>query len=446
VTRVLAALVAASAAAAVLLAPAAGAATQTTTPIKHFVFLMQENHSFDNYFGTYPGADGIPAGTCMPVNPDTKQGGCVKPFSIGNRPATDLSHNVRTFRSEFRNGHMDGFIITFRRVGLKSNLSMGHYGESDLPYYWNIAHNYVLFDHFFTSAAAGSIWNHMYWVTATPGNPNTDTLPTSKDGFGNLPTIFDRLQAKGISWKFYVQNYDPRITYRSRVLGDRGSQVVWNPLLDYARYIDNPKLFSHIVDLSQYYVDLEHGTLPAVSYIVPSGASEHPPGRIQAGERFVRSLISELMRSSAWSSSAFMWSYDDWGGWFDHVKPPRVDKYGYGFRAPALLVSPYAKPGFVDHTDFDFTSALKFIEQNWSLKPLASRDRKATSIANAFDFSQTPRQADLLAADFTPPVYTPPSRSALYPSYASALGVALIAALSAAVPWRRRRLLRRRRR
>jgi phospholipase C len=421
-----------------VIAPDAGAMT-ARTPIKHFVFLMQENHSFDNYFGTYPGADGIPKDTCMPVNPLARPSkrGCVKPFAIGNRPATDLSHNVRTFRSEYRNGAMNGFVSTFRRIGIKTDLSMGHYVENDLPYYWNLAHNYVLFDHFFTSAAGGSIWNHMFWVTGTPGNRSGDILP--KKGFGSLPTIFDRLQASGVSWKFYVQNYDPRITYRSAILGDRGSQVVWVPLLDYARYIDNPALSSHIVDLSQYYKDLQHGTLPAVSYIAPSGASEHPPGRIQAGERFVRSLITELMRSSAWTSSAFMWTYDDWGGWYDHVKPPRVDKFGYGFRAPALLVSPYAKRDFVDHQTFDFTSALRFIEQNWSLKPLASRDAKATSIANAFDFSRPARKPALLAADFVAPVYTPPKSSALYPSYAAALAVALIAALWAAVPWRRRR-------
>jgi phospholipase C len=434
------ALVAAVAAVAVAPAALANPSTNTKTPIKHVIFLMQENHSFDNYFGTYPGANGIPAGTCMPIYPGSKTNhACIKPFSIGNRPATDLAHNIQTFQHEYRGGKMDGFVSTYRRLGITTNLSMGHYVESDLPYYWNIAKNYVLFDRFFTSAAAGSIWNHLFWVTATPGNPKYDTLPTTKDGFGNLPTIFDRLQAKHISWKFYVQNYDPRITYRSDVLGDRGSQVVWVPLLDYARYIDNPELHKHIVDMSQYYKDLKNGTLPAVSYMVPSGSSEHPPGRIQAGERFVRSLITELMRSSSWNSSAFIWSYDDWGGWFDHVKPPRVDAYGYGFRAPALLVSPYARKGFVDDTTLDFTSVLKFIEQNWTLKPLAHRDATANSIAGAFNFAAPPRQAQLLAADFVPPVLHRPSRSALYPSYAIALSVAIAAAAWAAWATRRRR-------
>jgi phospholipase C len=441
--RVAARLGLAAALAALAAAPGARAAdpaAATRTPIRHVVFLMQENHSFDNYFGTYPGVNGIPSGTCMPVDPRSHTNrACVTPFSIGDRPATDLSHNVRTFRSEYRGGQMDGFVSTFRREGVHTDLAMGHYVESDLPYYWNVAHDYVLFDRFFTSAAGGSIWNHMFWVTGTPGNFKEDVLPTARDGFGKLPTIFDRLQAKGISWKFYVQNYDPRITYRSDVLGDRGSQVVWVPLLDYARYIDSPELRSHIVDLSQYYVDLRNGTLPAVAYIAPSGSSEHPPGRIQAGERFVRSLITELMRSSSWQSSAFLWSYDDWGGWYDHVRPPKVDAYGYGFRGPALLVSPYARRGFVDDTTLDFTSVLKFIEQNWGLAPLARRDARANSIAGAFDFSRPPRPPQLLAADFRPPRYTPPKSAALYPAYGAAIAVALAALGAAALSSRRSR-------
>ncbi len=122
--------------------------------------------------------------------------------------------------------------------------------------------------------------------------------------------------------------------------GNKGSQVIWVPLLNFDRFIDDPTLASHIVDLSQYYVDLRKGTLPAVSYIVPSGTSEHPPEYPATGERQVKNLVQELMRSSVWNSSAFMLLYDDWGGWYDHVVPPQVDAYGYGLRVPALLVSP----------------------------------------------------------------------------------------------------------
>ena len=138
------------------------------------------------------------------------------------------------------------------------------------------------------------------------------------------------------------------------------------------------------------------GRARGVAFIVPSGTSEHPPGSIQAGEAFVRTLINGLVQSSAWSSSAFLWSYDDWGGFYDHVPPPQVDASGYGFRVPALLVSPYAKRGFVDHTTLDFTAGIAFIRDNWGTAPLASRETRAASFIDAFDFSAGPRPAALL--------------------------------------------------
>jgi phospholipase C len=255
----------------------------------------------------------------------------------------------------------------------------------------------------------------MYWVTGTPGNYQREKVPDN--GFDNLPTIFDRLQQRGISWKFYIQNYDPQINLFHRAAGDRSSQVLWAPVLNYRRYLENPNLNRHIVDLDQYYQDLARGTLPSVAYIVPSGSSEHPPGSIQAGQRFVRRLINSLMRSPFWGSSAFMWTYDDWGGWYDHVRPPRVDAYGYGFRAPAILVSPYARKGYVDSTTLDFTSMLKFIEQNWSLKPLASRDRSAKTFMNAFDFAAAPRPARFLSNSRESESVREPRRLVIYSAY-----------------------------
>jgi phospholipase C len=409
---VVAALTAVSAAGA---ASGARARHAPSTPIRHLIVLMQENHTYDNYFGTYKRGDGLPRQTCMPRNLTNAGAGCVKPFAIRNRPVRDLGHTADVFRAQYNDGRMNGFVDAFRRLGVEGSLAMGHYDGQDIPFYWNLADRFVLFDRFFSSAAGGSTWNHMFAVTGTPGNPKVDAVPAN--GFGNLPLIFDRLQAAGVSWKFYVQNYDPRITYRSRVSTDRGSQIVWVPPLDYARYIDNRALFSHIVDLSQYYKDLNAGKLPEVSYIAPSGSSEHPPGSIQAGERFVRTLLNSLMSSTYWTHSAFIWSYDDWGGWYDHVKPPKVDKFGYGFRVPALLVSPYARAGFTDHTTLDFTSILKFIEQNWNLKPLAARDARANSIRGAFDFSRGPREPAIVAAvrGVKPPAA--PQRSIVYPAY-----------------------------
>jgi len=405
----------------------------TRTPIKHVIYLMQENHSFDNYFGTYPGANGIPTGICMPRRAAQPQLGCVSPFRIGNRAVRDLSHSQKTFRRQFRGGRMDGFVSAF---GGRDSISMGHYDDRDIPFYWNVADRYVLFDRFFTSAAGGSVWNHLYWVTATPGNWRDDVIPPG--GFGRLPTIFDRLEAKRIPWKFYVQNYDPTVTFRRRGSGDRGSQVVWVPLLDYERFLDNPRLFSKIVDLEQFHDDLARNRLPAVSYIAPSGASEHPPGSIQAGERFVRTLTTALMRSRAWNSTAFVWTYDDWGGWYDHVRPPRIDAMGYGFRAPALLVSPYARRGYIDSTTFDFTSLLTFIEENWGLQPLADRDRKAKSIASAFDFAAPPRAAEFVPPTRPLPPKPEPRRSIIYAAYVFAALAAGLVITGAAFGWRMR--------
>jgi phospholipase C len=384
---------------------------------------MQENHTFDNYFGTYPGADGLPADLCMPRDPEIPEGECVEPFHVGGQSFRYLGHSARTFDAQFRGGRMDGFVEAHDRVGVNGEQAMGYYDDRDIPFYWNVADEYVLFDRFFSSSKGGSVWNHMYWVAGAPGS-DRDAIPP--DGF-DVPTVFDRLEAAGVSWKFYIQNYDPAITFRNRAaVGDRASQLDWAPLLSYPRFLDQPELFGKIVDLSEYYRDLERGTLPAVSYIVPWGASEHPPGSIRAGEQFVRSLINELVRSSSWDSSLFLWTYDDWGGWYDHVPPPVVDEYGYGFRVPALLVSPYARKGYVDSTILDFASMIRFVTFNWNLEPLGARDRTAGSFAGALDFEQPPRPRVFLPGNRDHVVPKPePKRVYVYLAYSGALMLAL---------------------
>jgi len=423
-------------------APAAavddGAAEQltTTTPIKHFMVLMQANHSFDNYFGTYPGADGTPDKTCVPVDPLVPDTDCVHPFHLEGQGITAMGQSPEIHDAQYNAGAMDGFVSAFAQWQGVGDQPMGYYDDRDIPYYWNVADNYVLFDRLFTSAAGSSVWNHMFWTTGTPGNPAADEL--SPTGFDDVPTIFDRLQAAGVSWKFYVQNYQPDITMRAPGDGHASAQLVRVPLLNYNRYLDDPSLNSRIVDMSEYYKDLANGTLPAVSFMSPSGASEHPPSSIQTGERFVSSLVDALMTSSSWDSSAFMWTYDDSGGWYDHVSPPAVDAYGYGFRSPGLLVSPYAKQGHVDHTTLDFTSELKFIENNWGVAPLATRDAAANDITSAFNFTAPPRAATLLGTSRgTTPTPTN-ATTVVYLCYGLAL--LMLSALVATWMWRHRRL------
>jgi phospholipase C len=406
--------------------------TKSKTPIQHFVVLMQENHTFDNYFGTYPGANGIPQGTCMPVNPlDKKNTECIEPFHIGDRPIDDLDHSLSTFNFQYNDGKMNGFVYALNQRNQNGAMAMGYYDDRDLPYYWNLADEYVLFDNFFSSDHGGSFANHMYWASAHPGGDEF-----AKNGYADIETIFDRLEERGVSWKFYVQNYDPQITYRalSQISGNRASQVIWVPLLNIDRFIDDPKLASHIVDLNQYFVDLENGTLPEVAYIAPSGASEHPPGSIRSGQKFVKSLIQALMRSDSWDSSAFLLLYDDWGGWYDHVAPPQVDKNGYGMRVPALLISSYARRGHIDSTLLDFTSVLKFIEENWDIKPLAARDAQAKSFMSAFDFSMSPREPAFIPFErVVKEERVEPRRVVIYAAYGGALAFAAFLMIWAAI-------------
>jgi phospholipase C len=408
-------------------APAAPAAADPAprTPIRHVISLMQENHSFDNYFGTFPGADGISRRTCMPVRPNVLAGTCIRPFHLRNHSLEDLSDTPEIARAQLNGGRMNGFLraIMQQRGRLRRSV-MGHYDDRELPFYWNAAREYVLFDRFFGSALGGSLTNHMFWATGGPGDQ--DPRESVPEGGFDAPTIFDRLQAKGVSWKFYVQGYDPKVTFRSATRGRRSGQLVSVPPLNYARFVDDPKLFSHIVPLEQLSQDMARGTLPAVSYVVPLGSRERPPGSLAAGQAVVRTLVNGLMRSRYWKSSAFMVTYDSSGGFHDHVRPPRVDRWGYGFRVPALLISPYARRGRVVHSTLDFTSILKFIETNWRLRPLAARDRRAKGLMSAFAFRRGPREARFLTRER---VAAPPPDHAtvpVYVTYAAAAGVALL--------------------
>jgi phospholipase C len=368
--------------------PAAAADPTPATPIEHVVVLMQENHTFDNYFGTFPGADGASPDTCIPVDPTAPALDCIKPYHLDSTRTVDLHHGSSISKAAYNNGTMDGFIAVQNARNLPGVVAMGYYDGRDLPLYWNLASDYVLADRFFSSVAGSSEANHFYWVAAqTPAGP----IPFNGLQF---PTIFDRLREAGVSWKFYVQNYDPTITFRNRQpASDKAAQLVWAPILNFARFIDDPELSSRIVNLDEYWTDLAAGTLPSVAFMVPSGASEHPPGDVALGQVFAVSMVTSLMRSSAWKSSLFLVTWDDWGGWYDHVPPPEIDADGYGFRVPAIIVSPYARPGYVDSTTYDFTSILRFIEENWSLEPLATRDATANSLANALDLTARPRDA-----------------------------------------------------
>jgi phospholipase C len=357
--------------------------------IKHVFVLMQENHTFDNYFGTFPGADGVAGVNGVPLNPLVPGSPLVKPFHLTQLRTPDLHHGEVTSRAAFDNGKMDGFVKAQLTRNLPGRLALGYYDGRDLPFYWELARQYVLADRFFSSAQGGSSINHQYWVAARSSG-QADSIP--KSGI-DLLTIFDRLDAAKVGWKFYVKNYTPDLNFRNQLPNDpRDAQLAWVPLLTMPRFIDDPARKARITDLAGLYVDLVTGDAPAVSYIIQGGTSEHPPGHIVNGEIATVAIISAIMRSPLWESSAIVLTWDDWGGWYDHVAPPQIDRDGYGFRVPALIISPYARRGLVFHETADFTSILKFIERLHGLAPLTTRDEQANDLMNAFDFQQSARQ------------------------------------------------------
>jgi phospholipase C len=396
---VLALLLGTAPAASALSTPVVAAAVPhpATTPIKHFVFLMQGGRTFDNYFGTYPGADGLRAGTCQPLSVSDPAGHCVKPFLLDNSERAPLGANATIIASQWNGGKMNGFVAAYQQQGRDGAMAMGYYNATQLPFYWEAAQNYVLFDHFFSSAQYGIRNNRSYWVSASPAPGGTGRIPAG--GYGNLQTIFDRLQAAHVSWKFYVQGYNRAQTYESASPDNSETQTARVPLVDFQRFAHDPSLASHIVGLDKYYRDLRAGTLPAVAYVASSsGDDERSTQSVSAGQSMVDTMTTQLMESRYWDSSAFMWSYDGSGGWYDGVRPPAVAGQTLGYRVPALLISAYARKGLVSHTVLDYTSALKFIEQNWTLAPLTARDAHASSLLSAFDFGHGPRSPVLLRA------------------------------------------------
>lgn len=410
----------------------AQAGSGPTTPISHFIFLMQGGRTFDNYFGTFPGADGLPAGTCQPRSADQRSQGCVRPFALHGTVPRSLSPNRSIIDSQVNRGHMNGFVSAYTDQGRDGASAMGHYDGRDLPFSWSAARHGVLFDRFFAAVPFGTVAERSYWVSGAPAPGGGDAVPPG--GYGDRPTLFDRLQQAGVSWKFYVEGYRPKETYRT----PGSTQPVRAPLLGYARFVDNPALRGHIADLGQYYRDLDNGTLPSVAYIATNGSAERSARSIPAGQRLIRSLTTQLMLSRYWDSSALLWSYDGSGGWYDHVAPPRAADGPRGLRVPAVLISPYARPGGIDHTVLDSAGALRFVEDNWRLRPLAKRDATARSIAGAFDFSAPPRAPEILP---TPPSSSPAGRvdsAKVYALYGAAAGTVIALVTVAAVRSRRR--------
>ena len=268
--------------------------------------------------------------------------------------------------------------------------TLSYYDWHEIPNYWDYARKYTLCDSFFSSVAGPSEPNHLYTVAARSGGLVNNPAPNiaGQDGVYTFPTMAELLEQSHVSWKYYDEKPNPH------------KHTLWNPMPGFKQFQKSPALMSHLVGLDQFYADVKAGTLPEVCWIVPTARdSEHPPADSARGMRHVTDLVNAIMGSSAWKDTAIIVTWDDYGGFYDHVAPPPVDQYGYGPRVPTLVISPYAKAGAVCHTRLDFTSPLKLIEERYGLAPLATRDAGANDMLDCFDFRQKPLLPDVILPD-----------------------------------------------
>ncbi len=399
----LAALIAVSA-----LAPGTRMTAQTGTlkpgleKIQHFVFIMQENRGFDHYFGTYAGAEGIPPGVCLPNPP----GPCVSPYHSSALVNNGGQHFNESAIADIDGGLMDGFLP--QSSSYPSDV-MGWHDYNEIPNYWSYANLYVLQDRLFESVLSYSLPAHLYMLAAQSGGyVNFTPIPQSY----NFPEITELLQSGLIDWRYYV-NRGPTPGAADGLDGantdaDETTYTFWNPLPAFPFVANDPNQMSRLTNATQFLTDAQNGTLPQVSWVIPNFAqSEHPPAALNDGMNYVTTLVNAVMLGPQWNSTAIFIAWDDWGGFYDHVPPPMVDQFGLGIRVPGLVISPYARQGYVDHKTYSFESWLRLIEERFGVNSLNSRDNNANDMYDAFDFNQQPRSPLMLNPNGSPYPPTP---------------------------------------
>jgi phospholipase C len=412
--------------------------------IRHIVVIMQENRSFDSYFGTYPGADGIPKGVCLP---DPATGHCRRPFHDPKDRNSGGPHDHVDAMRDIDGGSMDGFIqqaeagrTHFCKVHIDSpqcSLTpkkpdvMGYKTGADIPNYWTYARHFVLQDHMFQPDTSWSLPAHLYLVSGwsakcvrrgdpsscksavqDPGSPPGEAQNTTGVAPDYAWTDLTYLLHKDhVSWAYYVfkgqqPDCEDNAMLCKAVGQDAKTPGIWNPL-PWFDTVRQDRQGENVEPFNEFLVAAKDGDLPSVSWLTPAQAvSEHPPGLVSRGQAYVTSVVNAVMRSKDWDSTAIFLAWDDWGGFYDHVKPPRVDAYGYGLRVPALVISPYARRGFVDHQVLSFDAYLKFIEDDFlhgarlnpktdgrpDLRPdVRENARILGNLVRDFNFRQTPR-------------------------------------------------------
>ncbi|HEY1975686.1 MAG TPA: alkaline phosphatase family protein [Candidatus Baltobacteraceae bacterium] len=383
----------------------------TASPIQHVVILIQENRSFDNLFATYPGADGATHGKMK-----TASGVVTVPLTKGPLVSRDVNHLHAAFLTEYDGKKMDGFgLVNFACIGCgKTGTNAYTYVDpSQIKPYWTLAQQYVLADHLFQTQSSGSFTAHQDLIRGnTHLNASAAVIDlTSSDPAGcdakdpatttaliykktknvvtkvgpfpcfTWPTLRDLLDAKSVSWKYYVEP----------ICCDGGP--IWNAFeaIHAVRY--GPEWGTNVsMPETNVFSDITKGQLPAVSWVIPKvGNSDHPGSPPDHGPAWVAQVANAIGHSPYWKSTAIIVVWDDWGGQFDHVPPPQKYYDGLGFRVPMLVISPYARKSYVSHTQYEFGSILRFVEDNWGLGHLNTTDVGVSSIDDVFNFSQKPR-------------------------------------------------------
>jgi phospholipase C len=329
------------------------------TPIEHVVLLMQENRSFDHYFGLFPGADGLPAGAPVTHAPSLT--------------LLDPSHLTDTAVAEFDAGRNDRFGL------LGGGKSLTYYTGDDLPYYWALAHRFTLCDRYFSSVLGPTFPNRLYSIAASAGGYRDN--PSAIDpALLPRPTLVDRLDEARVSWGCYIANVPAAFSPSANAPPLGYSEVTYYP----ERRAEKRAVQTY----DQFLADAATGRLPSVTWVVSQEPlSEHPANSIDWGERFVALTINSLAAGPAWGRTAVFLTYDENGGFYDHVAPPQVDTRGYGFRVPCTVVSPWAKPGHVFSSVADHTSVMSFVSRVFGLRPVNDRASKAGPLDDVFDFS-----------------------------------------------------------
>lgn len=386
----------------------------------HVIILVQENRTFDNLFATFPGADGVTVGKTHDGTYRLRKGNLESPISPNNgyRP-----YWLRDCHAD-KNGlcRMNGFDTV--PIGRTPGTYVYRYVDpQQVAPYWDLAKQYVLSDHTFSTQGSGSFTAHQDlirggteiaanrslidfptrspWGCDAPAGTVTSVIDSSNQYMGSqgpfpclsYATLRDLLDARGISWRYYTPS----------VASFGGSH--WNAFDAISAVRRGSEWSTNVVDPeTDVFTDIDRNTLPAVAWVIPDFQnSDHPGNASDTGPSWVAQVVNAIGQSQSWETTAILIVWDDWGGWYDHVPPPGRRHYGgLGFRVPLIAVAPYAKTRYVSHHQYEFGSIIRFVEANWHLGNLGTTDVRSADFANDFfDFAQSPRNFTPIATKYS---------------------------------------------